>query len=244
MANFKQYVKTSFQDYGLPSDGHGIDAYRIRDDINYLYQKVKDFSRETTQWDLYKITQVVTNQEEFRSQVNNLPPYSSAIIAAKFVDEDGYSYNKGDLVYKNLDGSTSHIAAERGGVFRPSIITKENNTNNYTFLFQYISKEPGEDDIEVVNEENGVWTSKDSNKQQIEFKGLTVATPESVYGLTKKESDFSSGSFTFPKEDPFPIIKMYNLNNEEIYTDFNLQSTEDNYIISGIPSIVTKVVIK
>ena len=100
MANLKQYVKTSFQDYGLPSDGQGIDAYRIRDDINYLYQKIKDFSRETTQWDLYKITQVISSQEEFQSQINSLPPYSSAIIAAKFVGDDGNNYNHGDLVYK------------------------------------------------------------------------------------------------------------------------------------------------
>lgn len=248
MANFKQYVKTSFQDYGLPSDGHGVDQYRIRDDINYLYQKVKDFSREVTQWDLYKITQVVTNQENFKSQVNNLPPYSSAIIAAKFVGDDGNNYNHGDLVYKNLDGSTTHVEAERGGVFRPSTIIKldiNNNNNNYNLLFQYISKEPGEDDVDQISgDSNGIWESKDTNKQQIEFQNITVNTPSSIYGIVKTSRDLESGGFTFSSEKPFPIIKMYNSDNEEVYTDFNLSSENNMYAISGIPSIVAKVVIK
>lgn len=252
MANLKQYIKTSFQDYGLPSDNHTGHSYSYscaKEDIEYLYKKIKDFSRETTQWDLYKITQVISNQEEFQSQINSLPPYSSAIIAAKFAGDDGNSYNHGDLVYKNLDGSTTYIEAERGGVFRPSTIIKldseNSNNNNYNLLFQYISKEPGEDDIDqVIGNSNGVWESKDTNKQQIEFQNITVNSPSSIYGIVKTSNDFSSGGFTFPLEKPFPIIKMYNSDNEEVYTDFNLKSNDNMYAISGIPSIVTTVVIK
>ena len=52
MANFKQYIKTSFQDYGLPSDSHIGHTYSencAREDVQYLYNKIKNFSREITQ---------------------------------------------------------------------------------------------------------------------------------------------------------------------------------------------------
>ena len=251
MAKFEQYIKTSFQDYGLPSDKHvGHTSYSgacAKEDIDYLYQKIKDFSRETTQWDLYKITQVVTNQEQFQAQVNSLPPYSSAIIASKFVSEDGDNYSQGDLVYKNLDGSVTHIQSERGGVFRPTSITK--NANNYTISFQYISKEPTENATESVVENGGQWISNDTQKKQIEFKNLSVATPSSIYGMIINKKDFSIdtnnyGSTTFTKKAAFPIIKMYDSSNEEVYTDFNIVENTTSWIVSKIPSIVETVVVK
>lgn len=252
MANFKQYIKTSFQDYGLPSDRHeGHTLYSgdcAKADIQYLYQKIKDFSRETTQWDLYKITQVVTNQEQFQAQVNSLPPYSSAIIASKFVSEDGDNYSQGDLVYKNLDGSITHIQSERGGVFRPTSIIKD-SSNNYIISFQYISKEPTENAIESVVGSSGQWISTDTQKKQIEFKNLSVATPSSIYGMIINKKDFSIdidnyGSFDFTKKSAFPIIKMYNSSNEEIYADFNIVENTTSWIVSKIPSIVETVVVK
>ena len=246
MANFEQYIKTSFQDYGLPSERHeGHTLYSgdcAKADIQYLYQKIKDFSRETTQWDLYKITQVVNNQDEFQAQVNSLPPYSSAIIASKFVSEDGDNYSQGDLVYKNLDGSVTHIQSERGGVFRPTSITKD--ANNYTISFQYISKEPTENATESVVESGGQWISTDTQKKQVEFKNLSVATPSSIYGIVKSKNEFSNNSFDFTKKSAFPIIKMYNSSNEEIYADFNIVENTTSWIISNIPSIVETVVVK
>lgn len=241
MANLKQYIKTSFQDYGLPSDGKGVDQHTVREDINYLYQKVKDFSRDVTQWDLYKITQVITDQEKLQAQVNSLPPYSSAIIAGRFVGDDGNVYSQGDLIYKKLDGTTQHIAAERGGVFRPSTITKDGN--NYTILFQYLSKEPSEDAVDQVSGNSGTWKSTDTNKQKIEFQNLITQAPNNIYGIVKTGTDLSSG-ITFTKEDAFPIIKLYDQYNEEVYVDFTLSDSNGSYTINSLPTIVAKVVIK
>ena len=249
MADLKQNIKTSFQDYGLPSKGQNVySSSWAQQDIDYLYRKIKDFSRETTQWDLYKITQVVTNQEQFQAQINSLPPYSSAIIASKFVSEDGDNYSQGDLVYKNLDGSVTHIQSERGGVFRPTSIIKD-SSNNYTISFQYISNEPTENATESIVENSGQWISTDTQKKQVEFKNLSVATPSSIYGMIINKKDFSIdtnnyGSTTFTKKAAFPIIKMYNSSNEEVYTDFNIVENTTSWIISKIPSIVETVVVK
>lgn len=238
MANLKQYIKTSFQDYSLPSDGHGVDQFRIREDINYLYQKVKDFSRETTQWDLYKITQVVIDQENFQSQVNNLPPYSSAIIATQFI-ENNETYRAGDLVYKNLDNSITHISAERGGVFYPSKITQSIG-NNIDVYFSYMTTEPSEDAILTVSSSNKTWEIINTPKSKIlQYSQLVQNAPTTVYGhINPTNNQFTA------VENVFPIIKLYNDKNEEVYGDFSLNLTADTYTISNLPSIVTKVVVK
>ena len=251
MANFKQYIKTSFQDYGLPSNSHTGDTYSescAREDVQYLYNKIKNFSREVTQWDLYKITQVVTNQENFKSQVNNLPPYSSAIIAARFIGDDGRTYNQGDLVYKKLDGTTQHINAERGGVFYPNQI-KKLDANNYTINFQYLSREPSEDKDATVTKNDNIWTvEKPLQAQKISFEGLTAQAPTSIYGevlspIPDSESEYYYVEFN-KKDNIFPIIKLYNTSNEEVYADFSLGENGSKYRVTKLPSIVKQVVIK
>lgn len=239
MANLKQITKTTFQDYGLPSDSkNNVDQHEIRKDIDYLYEKVKNFSRETTQWDLYKITQVVTNQENFQSQINNLPPYSSAIITTQFI-ENNETYRAGDLVYKNLDNSTTHISAERGGVFYPSKITQSVG-NNIDVHFSYMTTEPSEDTTLTVNSSNKIWEITNIPKSKtLKYSDLVQNQSTTVYGHTNpKNNQFTA------VENVFPIIKLYNDQNEEIYGDFSLNLTAGTYTISNLPSIATKVVVK
>ena len=251
MANFKQYIKTSFQNYDdLPSKkntGNSYSSHWAQQDIDHLYKKIKDFSRETTQWDLYKITQVVTNQENFQSQVNNLPPYSSAIITTQFI-ENNETYRAGDLVYKNLDNSTTHISAERGGVFYPSKIMQtvqntqgtESASNNVDIYFSYMTTEPSEDTIRSITPDSNTWEITDIPRSKtLKYSQLVQNIPTTVYGhVNPKNNTFDA------VEGIFPIIKLYNSNNEEVYGDFSLNLSAGKYIISNLPSIVTKVVVK
>lgn len=250
MANLKQYIKTSFQNYDLPSNTHSGHSYGgscAQEDITYLYNKIKDFSRETTQWDLYKITQVIQNQENFQGQVNALPPYSSAIIAAKFI-ENNEIYSPGDLVYKKLDNSTEHITAERGGVFYPSKIAKDNNSNNIDMYFTYMTKEPSasnESQTAKKLEDGSYGFNEQPNSQTLIYDNIGIIDPTKVYGHLNPENN------SFPAvENVFPIIKLYNDDNEEVYADFiltfgtDINTGKEIYTISTLPSIVTKVVVK
>lgn len=229
MANISNF----FQDYWLPSNKKSPDANYdsgwARDDIQYLYQKLSKFSRTTTQWDLYKISEIINDKESYLSQINSLVPYSSAIIGTRFTDDKGISYNVGDLIYKNLDQSTTHIVAERGGVFQPGEIEYVDQTLKLTF--QYLSKEP------------------EAEAQNLERIATIQPANSSIYGHVFEDLTINP---SFPtKIDSStqiipPIIKMYDKNNEEVYCDHVLVWSSDNTecTIGNIPTIITKVVVK
>lgn len=252
MANFKQYIKTSFQDYGLPSDGHtSYSSFLAKEDIEYLYNKIKDFSRETTQWDLYKITEVISNQEHYRAQVNSLPPYSSAIINTKFFGDDGISYNKGDLVYKNLDNSVTHIKAERGGIYYLQKIAHDNegSSNNYDLTFQYLTNEPPVGKIAETNYNSSSKIAEMSSETQItqtlKFNGLPVVASNDLYGIVKDDIEDKKINFPVKRKNGTeipPIVKMYSKDQEEVYCDYTLDFIKGE--ISNIPDIIKMVVLK
>lgn len=247
MADLKQYIKTSFQDYGLPSNshtGHNYSHSCAKEDIEYLYKKIKDFSRETTQWDLYRITEVIQNQEDFQGQINVLPPYSSAIIAAKFV-ENNEVYSPGDLVYKKLDNSIEHITAERGGIFYPSKIVQ--GSNNIDMYFTYMTKEPSASNASETAqklEDNSYGFSNQPNSQTLIYKNIDITATSTVYGYVYEPN--GATYYSFDNKSIYPIIKLYNEFNEAVYADIKLTLSPDNkqYIINDIPSIVAKVVVK
>lgn len=245
MADLK--VITSFQEYSLPSSSRSgnYTSKWAQQDLEYLNEKLNKFSRQTSQWDLYKITEVIENKENYQAQVNSLPPYSSAIINSKFQTDDNESLNKGDLIYKNIDGTTTHIAAERGGVFYPQKITQQSSNagNTYDITFSYMTNEPVSGNDTEVSGSNNVWEVSSKPSQKIVFNNLSVEPPSDLYGHVfvdfKENPSFGNNGF-------FPIIKMYNIDNEEIYCDYSVSLSADgkNYIISSFPSIVNKIVVK
>ena len=243
MANLK--VTTSFQEYSLPSSSRSgnYTAKWAQQDLEYLNEKLNRFSRQTSQWDLYKITEVIENKENYQAQINSLPPYSSAIVNSKFQTDDNESLNKGDLVYKNIDGTTTHIAAERGGVFYPKKITKSSssNSNTYDIVFQYVTSEPVSGNDTEVSSSNNIWEVSGSPSQRIVFEDISVGASSVLYGnVFNPKTD----TMSFTKKDVFPIIKMYNSDNEEVYCDYRLNISGSNYLIEGTPDIVTKIVVK
>lgn len=241
MADLK--VTTSFQEYSLPSSSRSgnYTSKWAQQDLEYLNEKLNKFSRQTSQWDLYKITEVIENKENYQAQVNSLPPYSSAIINSKFQTDDNESLNKGDLIYKNIDGTTTHIAAERGGVFYPKKITGDGSNNTYDIVFQYMTNEPVSGNDTGVLGSNNIWEVSGSPSQRIVFEDMPVRMPSVLYGeVFNPKTD----TMSFLKKDAFPVIKMYNSDNEEVYGDYDLSISGGNYLILNTPSIVTKIVVK
>jgi hypothetical protein len=155
MANLNTYKY--YHDYGLPYPNAG-DKTSLYANIEYLYHKIENCTRNITYFDLYKINSVLNNATEFESKVNALPPYSSMVLNT-FVSLTGTntSYNIGDIVIKNIDGTHEVIAAQRGGIFYPSSIQKASLSDSenftYDFMFSYQSAEPSIDEI-VVEDKN------------------------------------------------------------------------------------------
>lgn len=177
-----------FHDYGLPH-AKADDSEKIMENIEYLYQKMKQCTRNVTYFDLYKINTVITQDSEFEAQINALEPYSTAIINSNITTANQV-YSPGDMVVKNIDGTTSTIIAQRGGIFYPKTVTKGNSNNNnfsYDFSFDFKSVAPAAGTTSDAKLGEGEKELTVDFAETLLFKGLSGGTPSSPYNLVKNK---------------------------------------------------------
>jgi hypothetical protein len=175
-----------FYDYGLPykdlvSDVNGTQEEKLMKNIEYLYNKMKQCTRNVTYFDLYKLNTIITNASEFQAKVNSLLPFTSAIINAKIVTEEGQSISPGDIILKNYYNSFLPIYAQRGGIFYPQIVRADENASSYDFYFNFRSVAPEKDSI-TETERNKEATYAET----IVFKGLSLPDSKSPYNYVYK----------------------------------------------------------
>lgn len=221
----------NFHDYGLPynltntedNPSNLTQAERMMKNIEYLYKKMTLCTRYVTYFDLYKFTTVITEPTKFQTEINNLEPYTSAIINTSINTETGQVYSPGDIVIKNNDGSTNIIQAQRGGIFYPSEIKKEDGENNYTynFTFAYKSAAPSSQK-ETATHSGDTWTGKYAT--QMVFEQLAGNTVGSPYNYVYEEwndafSDTFTAATTVTTNLPIPPIVHCYAGSEEIYAD-------------------------
>lgn len=258
MANVKKLF-TTYSNYGLPHPNAGNEI-EIQENIEALYAKMAQCTRQISYFDLYKITTIVNQASELSSQINALAPYTSLIINTPIETGDGVRYNIGDLVVKNSDGSHNIIEAQRGGIFYPQKIEKVNtNDKNYSYniSFSYQSSAPssGKADISPMN---NVWEVQ--NNQYVEkltFQNIGSGAVGSPYNLIF-EGD-NATSFTFDasivnNKVVDPIIHAYAVDPntnvwEEVYVDQDItyNKSNDKTIVSVSlhgSSLIQKVVVK
>lgn len=196
-----------FHDYGLPHN-KADSPTKIMENINYLYNKMKQCTRNVTYFDLYKINTIITQDSEFEAQVNALEPYTTAIINANITTATDI-YSPGDMIVKNIDGTTSTIFAQRGGIFYPKMVTKTDdlNTNNFTydFSFAFQSAAPTADtSSEAMKDEEtstSTWTA--DYAAEIIFKELKSGTPASPYNQVFTKP--TSSNWTTSEEEHIDI---------------------------------------
>lgn len=252
-----------FHDYGLPCE-KPANHTDIMKNITYLYNKMQACTRNVTYFDLYKINTVINNSSDFESQVSALEPYSTAIVNTRFSRPEG-EYSPGDLVVKNIDGTTTTIFAQRGGIFYPQTIIKDSDVDqNYTynFIFAFREKAPDTGSEEVsTKDDDKTWNVEYASK--LTFEELSGGAPKSPYNKVVKKpdagwsatSDEITITLTAAKtedESPIyidPIVHCY-ANTEEIYMDQDVKldtsnEDKDEYVVTlEKTNLCTRVVIK
>lgn len=244
-----------FHDYGLPYT-KTANADDIMKNIEYLYQKMKQCTRNVTYFDLYKITTIITQDSEFDAKINALEPYSTAIINTNITTAKD-NYSPGDMVVKNIDGTTTTIFAQRGGIFYPqSLVKKNNNVNNYTydfsFAFQSTPPDTNASPVSVTPEQKDeelVWVAEYAST--INFTGLKSGVPASPYNAVYTNPTVTNDMIVLntpiakdaEQEPIYPIVHAY-VDNEEVYMDQMIELDSDQFVIKLIGTLCTKVVIK
>lgn len=227
-----------FQDYGLPKP-NANSREDIQKNINYLYSKVKQVSKNLTFWDLYKISSVVTDKKDLQSILNALLPFTSAIINTPSAFVDGDTYAVGDIIVKNQDGTTKHIRAERGGIFFPQTITRGGGSNNYNYTIDFTLKSNEPEKVTTASAIEGssnIWDASSKYTDKIQFKNLVGGAGESPYNIVYSDSPFpnmifdAAATIDNPTESNgnkiiHPIVKGYNSSGEEVYWDLEVTTS-------------------
>jgi hypothetical protein len=197
---------TKFQDYGLPYS-HATAPAEIKENIDFLYKKIQQCSREISYYDLYKINTIVNNSAELQSKINSLNAYSSLVINTNIQEQD-FLYNIGDLIFKNGDGTISTIKAQRGGIFYPSKVIREGTGTSYSIEFKYSSTPPKEEtSTTTTNTEAKLATT-------MVFSNLSGGSSASPYNLivTSGFNDIKITAAIKNDKSIAPIIHAYHEN--------------------------------
>ena len=110
--------------------------------LNDLTQKKNDVAKQISYFDVYNIVDTVVDKNLFTSQVNALTNNSSLVINTEPFYINGVSYNTGDIILKNNKGQDIHIKAQTGGIYYPSKIVKDTDSNSFSIQYAYSAIQP------------------------------------------------------------------------------------------------------
>lgn len=198
------------------------DLQTLNENLNWYAQQVVNAKRDIEYWDVYRFDGSVDSKEDFDSKYAALPNNHALVVN---VDID--KYQTGDVVIKDNNGEQILVKSKQNGIFKPDTYDKNKKTLTYVYA----------DSV-----------SDDDRSVKIEISAADPASIINVYSVNAtptRASITANGSVTFIKNgDIKPFIKMFDKSGEEVYACIDLTVSSNNYIISNIPPIVEKVVVK
>ena len=198
------------------------DLQTLNENLNWYAQQVVNAKRDIEYWDVYRFDGSVDSKEDFDSKYAALPNNHALVVN---VDID--KYQTGDVVIKDNNGEQILVKSKQNGIFKPDTYDKNKEILTYVYA-------------------NSV--SDDDKSIGIEISAADPASIVNVYSVNAiptRASITANGSVTFAKNgDTKPFIKMFDGSGEEVYACIDLTVSSNNYIISNIPPIVEKVVVK
>ena len=185
--------------------------------LELINERINSIHKELTYWDLYKISASVNNASEFYSVFTSLAVGQSMVINCNTFYVNDIAYHKGDVIVKINENQEIKIDSLSTGIYYPSKLTKDDQSNTYLLNFTYAAGEPQEGS---------------STGPQKEYS-YPISMPESnanIYGQVSRSDPFTFeaipdivGGTDYIK----PIIKIFTEENEEVAVDFTLTFNKD-----------------
>lgn len=224
-------------------------AALFQQDLMFLNEKLDNVQKRLTFYDFYNIAAIVEDPALIQTTINNLLPNTALIINTN----NAAQYSRGDIVFKTSAGDTMTIRAQTGGLYYPSQITTEDNTN-YTISYAYTSSAPAEGSS-VDAEVNGTPATPAAS---ISFAGVQAGDKEKgvAYGIIKNRGEDKWNQIdlvyrvgTTEQNDNnllYPVIKFFTDENEEVYFTYTITKSASTLTITSddIPGIVYKILYK
>lgn len=198
------------------------DIKDLKTALDNLNQQINDLERKVTFWDVYNITQTIISENEFLSKTPLLNAGEAAIINANMVKVAEEYYYRGDILYKQLDGSLLHIPAENSGIYVPTLAIVNGKLQiSYAYTPSAVDGNKTSFSFDVSGKDFGYC----------DIKSITAFTDAGEYATwTKAMIPTSEGT-----QYLYPSIKCYLETNdgnfEEIFPNFFFVVSNNNAII-------------
>lgn len=192
-----------------------------------LDQKINNLQKDLTYWDIFRIREQITDNEDTEAKFTALAPGESLIFnktyteEIKSLDEKTYVLSRGDVLIKTLDETAVLVKAINQGMYYPSQIIK-NEDDSYTITYAFDTSAPVEGTVaEIAVDDEDPLEQPAKQIKATGFEDPVMAQPYSIYKA------LSSNPITFPQiivdNIPItPIIKFFTGDYEEIYCDYTL----------------------
>ena len=199
--------------------------------LELINERINSIHKELTYWDLYKISASVNNASEFYSVFTSLAVGQSMVINCSTFYVNNIAYHKGDVIVKINENQEIKIDSLSTGIYYPSKLTKDDQSNTYLLNFTYAAGEPQEGSSTGPQKEYSYPLSMPENNANIygQVSKLDRFTFEAIPDIV--------GGIDYIK----PIIKIFTEDNEEIAVDFTLSANTKNYKKWYINNILTEI---
>lgn len=221
--------------FNLPTKiGNDTNFSKALSDLN---DRINLLKKEVSYFDLYNISETVTDEKTFSEQLNNLPLNQSIVINTAPFYQNGTMYSTGDILIKSSQGKVFHIPAQTSGVFYPESIREvtPGSDGSYVITFAYSGQAPTQTEPVTVDIGNEA-----SLATKINFQGLKGIQPATIYGIWLAATiDNTKNIYTFnvAKNDSKivkPVIQFYFCKQteeddtevipvEQVYVDYVLE---------------------
>ena len=234
---------------------HGDSAiYQLNDNLVAIDNHLYALRKELSYWNLYQISYSVDKTDDFSTILSSLAPGEALIINFDgLLSYGGIEYKRGDVIIRLSNGEYVTIEGSVAGFYYPAAISRAASEKTYTLEYKYhqgIAPNP-----ETATEITSVPLEDPSWTETFTITG-GVASESFVYGIKEEIAAAASvatihfdiakwGSGTEQTNIP-PVIKIFNVNGEEIWTDFTCSATEQatqyTLNISSLPTGIIKYV--
>ena len=213
--------------------------------FHILEQRLNNINKELTAWDIYKIKADIKDGDDIEAKFAELNFGESLIYNSRYPyvytinsgeESTSYTLSSGDLIIKTLDGNAIIVEALSKGIYYPSLIEKNENTHQYNITYSFSEQTPESGSIS-----RDIGQTAEIPYQSIVFNNLEDNATRQPYNAQYPipTSGVDSGKVSFPvlsyrenntTKDIYPVIKIYNESNEEIYADFTLTKSDTQWL--------------
>lgn len=200
-----------------------------------LNNKLENCTRQISFWDIYNVTQVLLSDSDMNAKIALLNNGESAIVNANTIVNGNQTYWRGDILYRQLDGTLLYIPAENKGIYVPTL-TYDETLHMLRLSYAY--------DATPQDSEQEIIVDVDTSQQAYLLDVDVNSTNFSVVSGTGNSKYTISALKINPTTILKPIIKFYIATTntyEDFYCDWHwavdtLDSTKINIFV---PSTIT-----